>query len=454
MPSARRLLARPLLLYLYMNHLYRYIVFSLLLLVGAGASAKVRHAVPDSMLVRTFRVGNAEFRMRFVDGGMFVMGATPEQRSDRVSSDRPSHCVTLSHYYIGVTEVTQALWLAVMGEWRSPEEWTDPSCPANWLSWNDCQLFIHKLDSITGLPFRLPTEAEWENAARGGLYTGGYRFAGSNLADSVGWGLMNGGHRVHPVMRKRPNELGLYDMTGNVSEWCQDWFAPYYLATEPNPSGPETGEEKVLRGGSWDNCEDNRHTSYRLHRAPDYMFSDCGLRLAMSVDIPTQSDREEPAMSIRVKVGKKPVTFYYVDAEKPFYVAETEVSCQQWKEVMNDAEMEKNKLLLTGIKKSDQVEFAEKVSKQAGQPVAVATDEDVALACAKGVIAESSIVKDKSRYYQKTLADQQKHRKMVKNASKWTELVGVRLDAGDDPVLQSFQKDPVEEKPFRLIIRL
>lgn len=437
-----------------MNRLYQYIFFFIFLLTSTLASAKVRHAVPDSMVVRTFQVGNTQFKMRYVDAGMFVMGATPEQRSDKISSDRPSHCVTLSHYYIGVTEVTQALWLAVMGEWRSPEEWTDPSCPANWLSWNDCQLFLHKLDSITGLPFRLPTEAEWENAARGGLYSGGYRFAGSNLADSVGWGLMNGGHRVHPVMRKQPNELGLYDMTGNVSEWCQDWFAPYYLAAEPNPAGPQEGEEKVLRGGSWDNCEDNRHTSYRLHRAPDYMFSDCGLRLALDVNLPEDKEATEPAMTIRIKVGKKPVTFRYVPAEKPFYIAETEVTCLQWKEVMKDAEMEKNKLLLTGIKKSEQIEFAERVCKQAGQAVGVATADEINDAKTLNVLIDEAFVTDKGRYYQKSLADQQKHRKMVKNAGKWAELIGVRLDAGDDPILQSLQKDPVEEQPFRLVIRL
>lgn len=437
-----------------MNRIYLKLFFLLIFFLPSLAFAKVRHAVPDSMLVRTFSVSGVDFKMRYVDAGMFIMGATPEQRSDKISSDRPSHCVSLSHYYIGVTEVTQALWLAVMGEWRSPEEWTDPSCPANWLNWHDAQRFVQRLDSITGLPFRLPTEAEWENAARGGLFSGGYRFAGSNLADSVGWGLMNGGHRVHPVMRKRPNELGLYDMTGNVSEWCQDWFAPYELAVSPDPKGPSEGEERVLRGGSWDNCEDNRHTSYRLHRAPEYMFSDCGLRLAMDVDIPMQKEPEAPAMSIRIKVGKKPVTFRYVAAEQPFYVAETEVSCQQWKEVMNDAGMEKNKLLLTGIKKSEQIEFAEKVRRQSGQAVAVATAEDIEAAKKMGVLVDEAFVQDKSKYYQKTMADQQKHRKMVKNASMWTELVGVRLNAGEDPVLQSFQKDPVEEKPFRLVIRL
>lgn len=419
--------------------------------------ARVKHAVPDSMVVRTFRVGDVSFRMRYVDAAMFVMGATPEQRSDMVSSDRPSHCVNLSAYYIGETEVTQALWRTVMGEWRSPEEWSDPSCPANWLSWNDCQVFVHRLDSLTGMKFRLPTEAEWENAARGGLYTKGYRFAGHFKADSVGWGLMNSGHHVHPVMKKLPNELGLYDMTGNVSEWCQDWFAPYYLATEPDPKGPATGEERVLRGGSWDNCEDNRHISYRLHRAPDYVFSDCGLRLAMDVDIPQKTDKvEEPEINRKVKVGKKPVNFVYVDAPVPFYIADMEVTCQQWKEVMKTDEFDKKtaKLLMTGIKKSEQIAFAEVVQKQTGEPVAVATDEEVALAVRKGVITQLQITTDKSRYYQKSLVDQQKHRQMVKNANKWAELVGVRLQEPDDPVLQVFQKDPVEDKPFRLIIRV
>lgn len=406
------------------------------------------------MVVRTFRVGDCEFQMRYVDAAMFVMGATPEQRSDKVSSDRPSHCVNLSHYYIGVTEVTQALWVAVMGEWSSPEDWTDPSCPANWLNWYDAQRFVERLSGITGQSFRLPTEAEWENAARGGLYSGEYRFAGSDLADPVGWGLMNGGHHVHPVMRKLPNELGLYDMTGNVSEWCQDWFGPYNLATEPDPKGPSVGEEKVLRGGSWDNCEDNRHTSYRLHRAPDYMFSDCGLRVVMDVDIVLPEEKVEPAMSVRVKVGKKPVTFRYVAAEQPFYVAETEVTCQQWKEVMDDKEMEKNKLVLTGVKKSEQLEFAEKVQKQSGQPVAVASDAEIEAAKQAGVLDETYFITDNSRYYRKSLAEKQKHRKMVKNASKWAELVGVSLKEQDDPVLNALSKNPVEDRPFRLIIRI
>ena len=428
------------------------LVVGAILVVSPSASAREKHAVPDSMVVRTFEVNGVSFQMRYVDAGTFVMGATPEQRSDKVSSDRPAHCVSLSHYYIGVQEVTQALWLAVMGEWRSPEEWTDPQAPANWLNWHDAQLFVKRLDSITGLPFRLPTEAEWEYAARGAHYSRSFRFAGSDRSEEVGWGLMNAGHHVHPVMQKKANELGLYDMTGNVSEWCSDWFAPYYMATEPNPQGPAEGEEKVLRGGSWDNCEDNRHISYRLHRAPDYMFSDCGLRLAMTVDIPTKEAAKEPAMTMRVKVGKKVVLFRYVAAENPFYVAESEVTCQQWKEVMKDEDMEKNKLVLTGVKRSEQVEFAERVSKLSGQPMGIATEEDLAAAKAAGVLDEGSFVKEASRQYKKSLAEQVKRRNALKNAAKWGELIGVRVSVGDDPVLNELSQNPVEERPFRLVL--
>lgn len=440
----------------------RYLRSLLLLLVGAMSaafqplSAREKHAIPDSMLVRHFEVNGVGFDMRYVDAGMYVMGATPEQRSDAVSSDRPSHCVTLSHYYIGVQEVTQALWRAVMGEWKSPEEWTDPNCPANWLNWYDAQTFVERLDSLTGLPFRLPTEAEWEYAARGGQYSGGYRFAGSHRSEEVGWGLMNAGHHVHPVMQKKPNELGLYDMTGNVSEWCSDWFAPYYLAAEPNPKGPETGEEKVLRGGSWDNCEDNRHVSYRLHRAPDYMFSDCGLRLAMDVDIPTIVEKKELPLSMRVKIGKKNVIFRYVAAEQPFYIAETEVTCQQWKEVMKDKELERknDKLLMTGLKKSEQIEFAERLCKTTSQPIAVATAEELEAAMKAGVLDEESFVQDVNQYYKKSLADLTKRRNMLKEASKWAELVGKQLSVPDDPVLNALSTNPTEDKPFRLVIHL
>ena len=228
---------------------------------------------------QTFTVKGVEFKMIKVEGGTFSMGATSEQTS-YYDDEEPVHSVTLSDYYMGETEVTQELWVAVMGS--NPSEFTgDNQRPVEYVSWDDCQEFIEKLNSLTGKQFRLPTEAEWEYAARGGKYSRGYKYSGSNNADEVAWYNGNSGSKTRPVKTKKANELGLYDMSGNVYEWCNDWYGHYQSYSQTNPTGPSEGERRVLRGGSWDINDSCVRVSFRSINTPDYRSINRGLRLAL-----------------------------------------------------------------------------------------------------------------------------------------------------------------------------
>lgn len=223
-------------------------------------------ADPYSQSEQMFTVNGVRFKMIRVDGGTFTMGATSEQGSDADSDESPTHRVTLSTYYIGETEVTQALWQAVMGQKPTSDgsQWSSTyglgnNYPAYYVSWNDCQEFIRKLNSLTGQSFRLPTEAEWEFAARGGNESRGYKYSGSNALSNVAWYWDNipsqesgtAGYGTQNVATKSPNELGLYDMSGNVWEWCQDWYGNYSSSSLTNPMGPSSGSYRVHRGGSY-----------------------------------------------------------------------------------------------------------------------------------------------------------------------------------------------------------
>ena len=214
-----------------------------------------------------------------VEGGTFIMGATAEQGSDAIDNEKPTHQVTLSTFYIGKYEVTQAEWQAVMG--TNPSDFKGDNLPVECVSWDDCQEFIRKLNELTGKQFRLPTEAEWEYAARGGNKSGGYKYAGGNDVDNVAWYVDNSGGKTHPVGTKRGNELGLYDMSGNVWEWCQDWFGYYGSASQTNPQGRGSGDDRVLRGGSWDDDARYCRLSYRNGRDPGQELRYRGLRLAL-----------------------------------------------------------------------------------------------------------------------------------------------------------------------------
>lgn len=198
-------------------------------------------------------IANLEKNMVRVQGGSFKMGCTPEQGKDCDGDEIPVHEVTLSSYHIGKFEVTQEEWKAVMGS--NPSHFKDcPKCPVERVSWYDIQIFLQKLNKKTGKDYRLPTEAEWEFAARGGNESKGNKYSGANHnMGSVGWYSANSEDKTQEVGTKRPNELGLYDMSGNVYEWCSDWYSTAYYANSPtkNPKGPSTGESKVFRGGAW-----------------------------------------------------------------------------------------------------------------------------------------------------------------------------------------------------------
>ena len=224
-------------------------------------------------------VNGVIFEMVYVEGGTFDMGATTEQGSDAESDEKPVHSVTLDGYYIGKCEVTQELWEAVMGS--NPSHFKGAQNPVENVSWNDCQEFVSRLNSLTGRTFRLPTEAEWEYAARGGNKSLHYKYSGSDNIDEVAWYNNNSGSSTHAVGTKSPNELGIYDMSGNVWEWCSDWYGGYSAGAQTNPQGPSSGSYRVLRGGSWINYAGNCRVSIRSYDDPGNSNINFGLRLIL-----------------------------------------------------------------------------------------------------------------------------------------------------------------------------
>ena len=246
---------------------------------GTGALQPLALAFFDNVN-KTFTVKGVKFTMVAVEGGTFTMGATSEQGSDAAGDEKPTHQVTLSSYYIGKTEVTQALWKAVMG--KNPSKFKGDNLPVENVSWDDCQEFIKKLNALTGKNFRLPTEAEWEYAARGGNKSRSYKYSGSNNIDDVAWYNKNSENRTHPVKTKQSNELGIYDMNGNVWEWCQDRYGDYSSATQTNPKGATTGSNRVNRGGSSGSYGRYCRSSYRSYNTPGYSDKFLGLRLALT----------------------------------------------------------------------------------------------------------------------------------------------------------------------------
>ena len=228
--------------------------------------------------IKTVTVNGVSFNMILVDGGTFQMGATPEQQ-DAESNEKPVHSVTLSPYYIGETEVTQELWQAVMGS--NPSKHKGVQLPVEQVSWDDCQEFVLKLNQQTGMKFSLPTEAQWEFAARGGNKSQGYQLSGSNNFDDVAWYGSNSSRQTHDVKTKQPNELGIYDMSGNVWEWCQDWGRSYSSGSQTNPTGPSSGSGRVYRGGCWRNGARYCRVANRGRNTPDFRGYGMGLRLAL-----------------------------------------------------------------------------------------------------------------------------------------------------------------------------
>lgn len=251
-------------------------------------------ATPQKIEKETFTVKGVTFNMVRVKGGTFKMGAVDEIEADGMNE--PVHQVTLSGYMIGETEVTQELWEAVMG--RNPSKYKNPKNPVEQVTWFECMEFIEKLNKLTGKNFRLPTEAEWELAARGGVGTPHTHFAGSDKVEEVAWYYANSGKeqltmartdklvksnkcQAHPVAQKKPNALGLYDMSGNVIEWCFDLYRTYDEAPKVNPVVQDFGFFRILRGGGCTHDEKTCFITRRRCQRPAEKFYNIGLRLAM-----------------------------------------------------------------------------------------------------------------------------------------------------------------------------
>ena len=194
------------------------------------------------------------FEMIYVKGGSFDMGS---KGKDAYRWEKPAHKVMLDSFYMGKFPITQSVWKAVMGAENNPSFFQGDERPVETVSWEECQRFLKQQNEMTGKSYRLPTEAEWEYAARGGQLNEAYLYAGSNKLNEVGWYLENSDGETNHVGLKTPNELGLYDMSGNVWEWCQDWYSDKYYRTcfdhglVENPTGPDKGDDRVIRGGSW-----------------------------------------------------------------------------------------------------------------------------------------------------------------------------------------------------------
>ena len=349
---------------------------------------------------KTFTVNGYLFKMVPVEGGTFNMGATSEQGSNLSSDEYPVHQVTLSSFSIGETEVTQGLWEAVMGS--NPcvgevlQSCIGPDMPVVGVSWDECQIFLAQLKQLTGMNFRLPTEAEWEYAARGGNKSKGYKYAGSNTVGDVAW--YNGNvpdpsatYCIMQVAQKLPNELGIYDMSGNVDEWCQDWYNSSYYSVSPSndPTGPETGYYRVCRGGSWLGYSSDCKIANRDNWTPSSSTRGGGLRLALS---PEETITVNGVSFKMIKVDGGTFTMgaadddsQAYDLERPahqvtlsdYWIGETEVTEALWKAVMEvDAvpfSMGDN-YPVRRYGNGDCVEFAERLSQLTGRNFTLPTE--------------------------------------------------------------------------------
>ena len=216
-----------------------------------------------------------KIEMTFVRGGSFEMGSSTGE-----INEKPVHTVSLSDFYIGKFEVTQKQWRDIMG--KNPSSFSAcEECPVETVSWNAIREFILQLNLKTGKSYRLPTEAEWEYAARGGSVSKSFVFSGSNTPDDVAWHTENSGSKSHPVGMKQPNELGIFDMSGNVMEWCSDWYGNYSASAQTNPKGDSLGQLRVIRGGGWRSFFQSCLISHRGRNSPGYRGFNLGFRLVL-----------------------------------------------------------------------------------------------------------------------------------------------------------------------------
>lgn len=282
-------------------------------------NSKERHKLSEPQKSKIIPINGIEFKMIKVDGGTFEMGSI-----DGCADEQPIHQVTLSDYYIAETLVTQEIWNSVMGS--NPSNFKNAKSPVENVSWDDCQTFIEKLNSTTGNCFRLPTEAEWEYAARGGQFSNGYIYSGSNNIEEVAWWWENSNKTTHPVKSKKPNELGIYDMSGNVWEWCEDDNSKYQPESVMDPLIQDNSSSKIERGGCWDDnwgdAAKSCRVSYRSSDWKTYSSKRIGFRLAMStaarIKDQEQATKEFP-QTIKIPFDDKSFNML-LSADKSYYI--------------------------------------------------------------------------------------------------------------------------------------
>ena len=260
------------------------------LLVAAMACPVTLSAQTQGTGNRVFHVNRIPLKLVFVKGGDMQMGCSDERDGDCMSQEVPTHTVTLTDFYIGETEITQAQWMAVMGRDNNPSYWKGNTLPVERVSWEECHRFIARLNKYLsaelpeGYRFALPSEAQWEYAARGGLKSARTRYAGGNTVPEVAWYYDNSSERTHDVRIKTANELGVFDMSGNVWEWCEDWFNENFYAENANWTDPQENREanyRVMRGGSWNYAAKYQRCAHRNRGSVHSRYEDCGFRVAL-----------------------------------------------------------------------------------------------------------------------------------------------------------------------------
>lgn len=444
----------------YRLQIKRVLFFTLILLAQMPLAAKKKPQVPDSLRTITVEVQGVPITMQRVEGGSYVMGATADQYDPDTYTNKPAHLVFLSPFYIATTEVTNRLWRVIMPERETLSPSGYPMHPVSFVNWNEAREFVRRLDSLTGFAFRLPTEAEWEYAARGGEKSKHYRFAGSNTIDSVGWTYSNAGQWTHPVGSKQPNELGLYDMTGNVAEWCNDRYAPYQLAAVPDPCGADTGSQRIVRGASYDEVKANSHLSVRKWYVPETSAGYIGFRVAFTLPndpcaatvlaggAGAVEEEETLPLTQNIRVKGRKLRLSLVAGEDPYYISD-EISTAMWKKIMTLSPPEDNNGLAVGMSSQERLRFADICSRHANRPLTVATAAETDSALVKGII-----VPPKQKQSKKTVRETQQSRRVRGKMSPWAELVGVKLSRPEDVVLQQYRSSADDDKPLRLVIKV